>query len=529
MNTLYRCGLVSRTANEASMKLLYGSLDLTFDTEIQLDRIPAVGHRSSALEKGIRRNPELMVECKQNSTHCPLHYRSWTERNRNHSFREHGRTLALLLRTLTTRNSGIPRTIKEMRFPKRYQYPWELGNDSGAVHQAAANIGPWLVDILELLACLETVENLGSLMDFIVRVPGLGPLQRSVLMAVATNDCWRDWDWAEYQNPRKMHYLDHFGIGSAKDFVDIHSGWKNLRCLSLGAALLQRSVGNGYPFAHLPNLRSLEVAGAASLEEMFEAIPPNQLSSISVQPGLYGDYASEALISYLQRCDRSATQRLTSLTMLAAVDNTKSSLCSFRLDCFISALLHKAPGLRFLHLALVPRPHIPPDRLLLAPIGPQSHLEKLYAPGPNLRDLKLAISAHDWSWFVPSLEASMFPSLRSVAITPAQHIDGLDETDDWGQEALRPVRFYIPPEPRNSPRSPKTYCAQDFGSDEAVADVNDTLSLGSLAVKAEMCRKMDMDLVRFFGAKEVNQGGVELKFIGAAEEDQMLTKRLHII
>lgn len=420
-------------------------------------------------------------------TDCPRHYKLWRERNCSYSFGKYERTLALLCRTLGERNSGIPRAVRWVKLPERYQYPWELGNDSDTVHPMACRIVPWLADILGLLQCLESVKNLANLMTFLNLVPGPELLQRSILKAVATNDCWRDWDWGEHQNPRQLHYLSHFGINSAREFIAIHSGWGNLRHLSLGTVLVEGCIGDGFPFVHLPNLRSLEVAGGRSFATIFNAIPPNQLSSLSIQPGPYGDYASGPLISYLQRRDENApraAQRLTNLTLLAAVDDTTSSLYDFRLDHFISAILASAPQLQLLHLALVSRRQNPPDRLYH-----QSPLGKLYAPGARLCDIKLAISAHDWSWLVPSLEASMFPALRAFAITPAQHVDELGEAGDW-EQAL--AHFSCPPG-----------------------------QIGGAAAKAQRCKEMDEDLAGFFAAKE-GQGRVELRFIGSAEEEEML-------
>lgn len=492
MSTLYRCSLVSRAVNEAATKLLYRSLDLSFSTAIRLDMIPANGHRSPALKRGISRNPELMVERgrtvgngKPYITDCPRHYKLWKERDCSYSFGEHERTLALLYRTLSGRNPNIARAIKEVRLPERCQLPWELGNDSGTVNSKAAKIGPRLVEILGLLGSLESINNLGNLTTFVNLVPGVEPLQALILATVAKNDCWRDWDWGEHQNPRQLHYLSHLGINSAKGFMTIHLNWKNLQHLSLGAVLLEGFIGNSFPFVHLPSLRSLEVAGGRSLAGIFNAIPPNQLSSLSIQPGSYRDHASKPLISYLQRRnenDPAAAQRLTNLTLLAAVDDTTDPLHSFRLDHFISSLLASAPHLQRLALALVPRRHIPSDRLLLVPTSLSNSLERLQAPGAKLVNLKLVISAHDWSWLVPSLKASMFPALRTVSITPAQHVDRLEEGVCHTEE----------PGP------------------------------GDAAAKAQRCRMMDDELVTLFAMKRVGQGGVMLRFIGPSEEDGIL-------
>lgn len=498
MHFLYRCSLVSRAVNEAATELLYGSLDLSFSTAIRLDRIPANGQRSSALRRGISRNPELMVERgrtvgngKPYITDCPRHYKLWRERDCGYSFSEHERTLALLCRTLGRRNSCIAMAVKEVRLPERCQFPWELGNDSGTVNPKAAKIGPRLVEILGFLGGLESINNLGNLTAFVNLVPGAEPLQTSILAAVTKNDCWRDWDWGEHQNPRQLHYLSHLGINSAKGFMAVHSNWKNLRHLSLGAVLLQGCIGNSFPFAHLPNLRSLEVAGGRSFAAIFDAIPPNQLSSISIQPGSYGDYASKSLISYLQRRNENdpvAAQRLTSLTLLAAIDDTTDCLHSFCLNYFISDILASAPQLQCLALALVPRRHLPPDRPLFVPTSPSNSLERLSAPGAKLQNLKLAISAHDWSWLVPSLKASMLPALRTVAITPAQHFDELEEAPAQGTNVC--------------------YTGE--------------LGPGDVAAKAQRCRMMNEELVTFFALKKVSQGGAVLRFIVPSEEDGIL-------
>lgn len=498
INTLYSCSLVSRAANEAATKLLYSSLDLSFSTAIRLDKIPANGHRSPALKRGISKNPELMVERgrtvgngKPYITDCPRHYKLWKERDRKYSFSEHERTLALLCKTLSGKNPCIARAVKEVRLPEKCQLPWELGSGSGTVNSKAAKIGPRLVEILGLLGCLESIGNLGNLATFVNLVPGVEPLQASILATVAKNDCWRDWDWGEHQNPRQLHYLSHLGINSAKGFMTIHLNWKNLRHLSLGAVLLEECVGNSFPFANLPNLRSLEVAGGRSLAAVFSAIPPNQLSSLSIQPGSYGDHASKPLISYLQRRNENdpvAAQRLTSLTLLAAVDDTTDSLHNFRLDYFISSLLESAPQLQRLALALAPRPGISPDRSLLVLTSLSNSLERLYAPGPKLQNLKLVISAHDWSWLVHSLKASMFPALKTVAITHAQHVDRLEEVP--AQRA-------------------GVCCTEELGP-------------GDVAEKAERCRMMDEELVTLFAVKKVSQGGVMLRFIAPSEENGIL-------
>ncbi|KAL0636495.1 hypothetical protein Q9L58_004545 [Maublancomyces gigas] len=495
INTLYSCCLVSRAANEAATKLLYSSLDLSFSTAIRLDKIPANGHRSPALKRGISKNPELMVERgrtvgngKPYITDCPRHYKLWKERDRKYSFGEHERTLALLCRTLSGKNPRIARAVKEVRLPEKCQLPWELGSDSGTVNPKAAKIGPRLVEILGLLGCLESIGNLGNLATFVNLVPAVEPLQALILATVAKNDCWRDWDWGEHRNPRQLHYLSHLGINSAKGFMTIHSNWKNLRHLSLGTVLLEECVGNSFPFAHLPSLRSLEVAGGRSLAAIFGAIPPNQLSSLSIQPGSYGGYASRPLISYLQRRNENdpvAAQRLTSLTLLAAVDDATDSLRNFRLDHFISSLLESAPQLQRLALALAPCRNVSP---LLIPTSLPNPLERLYAPGAKLQNLKLVISAHDWSWLVHSLKASMFPVLKTVAITHAQHVNGLEEA-----------------------------LAQQTG-----ARFMEELGPVYVAAKEKRCRMMDQELVTIFAVKKVSEGGVMLRFIARSEEDGIL-------
>lgn len=157
-----------------------------------------------------------------------------------------------------------------------------------------------------------------------------------------------------------------------------------------------------------------------------------------------------------------------------------------------------------LHLALVPRPLVPPDRLLSETLVP---LNKLSSPGPKLRDLKLVISAHDWSWLVPSLEASMFPALRRIAITPAQHVDGLNMFDGWEDIELVPVGFYSPPEPR-----------QGLG----IEYLSLTGPGQTAVVKLRRCAQMDSGLVRFLAVKRGTPEFVEVRFIGQEEEDAIL-------
>lgn len=515
MGVLFNSSLVSRAANEAATKLLYASLDLTFCTTVRLDRIPAPDCRSSILARGILKNPELMVGKSRTArnekpymTSCPRHFNMWRERDRSYSFAAQERSLNLLLRTLGTRNCRILRTVKELKLPDRYQYPWELGNGYSAVHPVSDRIGPWLVDIVELFPGLEAIKNLGNLTSFVNLVPGLRPLQTSILTAVTINDCWREWDWGDHQNRKQLHYLSNLGVSLSRDFLAIHADWKKLTRLSFGVVLLEESIGDSFPFAHLPSLRSLELGGARSFATMFAALPANQLSSLNVQPGPYGDYVPEALLSYLlRRTDKAprAPQRLTRLILLAAVDDTMSALCGFRPEYFLSSLFRAAPGLQLLHIALVPRPQVPPDRLLTETFVP---LAKLSAPAAKLRNLKLVISAHDWSWLISSLQASLFPALARIAITPAQHVNGIDLPDDWDDDVpLVSGGSYYPPTPRE--RAGMAYLGISGTGPAAAA-------------KLRRCMQMDGQLVRVFAPKRGTPEHVEVRFIGQSEEDAIL-------
>lgn len=515
MDVLFQCSLVSRAANEAATKLLYTSLDLTYCTTVRLDRIPAPDRRSPILARGILKNPELMVgksrtarNEKPDMTNCPRHFNMWRERDRSYSFASQERSLNLLLRTLGRRNCRIKKFVKELKLPDRYQYPWELGNGSTMVHPVSDRIGPWLVDIMELLPDLEAIKNLGNLTSFVNLVPGLRPLQTSILTAVSMNDCWREWDWGDHQNRKQLHYLSNLGVNLSNDFLAIHTDWKKLTRLSFGIVLLEESLGGSFPFAHLPSLRSLELGGGRSFAAMLAALPANQLSTLNVQPGPYGDYVPEALLSYLcRRTDKAprAPQRLTRLILLAAVDDTMSALCGFRPEYFLSSLFRAAPGLQLLHIALVPRPQIPPDRLLTETFVP---LEKLSAPAAKLRNLKLVISAHDWSWLISSLQASLFPALARIAITPAQHVNGIDLPDDWDDDIpLVPMGSYYPPEPRQ--RTGMAYLGISGTGPAAAA-------------KLRRCMQMDGQLVRIFAPKRGTPAHVDVRFIGQSEEDAIL-------
>lgn len=448
---LFRCCLVSRAVNGVATKLLYRSLDLTFNTEVRVDRVPPRGQRSYALELGVMRSPFLMEKAYQRQerkggayiTDCPAHFRLFKQRDAGFAFREQERILALLLRTLNARSSPVPLLVRHLRLPIKWQYPWGLGSNTETAHPFAARIIPALVDIVGRLHTVETITNLGDLSTFVAITPGLATLQHAILAAVATNDRIAAWDWAEHHNPNMTRYLDHLGTNTAPKFLALHEGWANLRHLALGTTLLQQSLRSAFPFHHLPALRSLSLAGTHSFSALFAALPANQLSTLTILPGTYGEHASRPLIAYLRRHPPRTPQRLTTLTMRAAIDDTRSTLLEFRLDHFLSNLLTLAPHLISLHLALVPRSCIPPKHLLDLPFTSEPPLHKLYASGLRLRELTLVASAHDWSWLPTSIHSGGFPALMNVAITRAQWTEGMAESDMAGP--LTPLHGYEPP------------------------------------------------------------------------------------